>query len=403
MQAQPQQPPASAIWALGLTQIVGYGTLFYSFAILAPSIAAELGVTQQWAFGALSVALFLGSLVAPAAGTLADRFGAGTVMTAGSAASAVALVACAMAPDRWSFAAALVAMELAATCVLYATAFVAVVQLSGAGGQRSITHLTLIGGFASTLFWPLTTLLHQHLDWREVLLVFAACNLAICMPIHSWVARTTRRRQAIDAAPSTDVSPPAPAAAPVPRRRLVFLLMFAGFAIEGFVLSAVLLHMVPLIGALGLGAAGVLVSTLFGPAQVASRVINMALGSKVRQTALAIMAAALLPAGLAAALGFAPATAGVALFVILFGMGSGLMSIIGGSLPLEVFGRAGYGANVGIMSAARQFSTSFAPFVFAAMMAQLGVPVSLSVLAALGACGAAVFAAVAWIVRRRPG
>jgi hypothetical protein len=331
---------------------------------------------------------------------MADRLGAGTVMTAGSVASTAALVACALAPERWSFAAALIAMELAATCVLYATAFVAVVQLSVAGGQRSITHLTLIGGFASTLFWPLTTLLHQQLDWREVLLVFAAFNLLICMPIHGWIARTTRRRR-FAAEVRTDAPAPPSVEATVPRRRLVFALMFAGFAIEGFVLSAVLLHMVPLIGALGLGTAGVLVSTLFGPAQVASRVINMALGGGMRQTVLAVIAAALLPVGLGVALGFAPAVAGVALFVILYGMGSGLMSIIGGSLPLEVFGRAGYGANVGMMSAARQVSTSFAPFVFAAMMAGLGVPVSLAALAVLGALGVAVFAAVAWIMRRR--
>ena len=66
--------------------------------------------------------------------------------------------------DASSFVAALIAMELASCFVLYSTAFVAIVQIGPVGAQRSITHLTLIAGFASTLFWPLTSLLHEHLD-----------------------------------------------------------------------------------------------------------------------------------------------------------------------------------------------------------------------------------------------
>src|SRR5262245_24243092 len=75
---------AKAIWALGLTQIIGYGTLYYSFSILAPSMAQEFGLSEGWAFGALSASLFAGSLFAPTAGRWADRFGAGRIMTAGS-------------------------------------------------------------------------------------------------------------------------------------------------------------------------------------------------------------------------------------------------------------------------------------------------------------------------------
>jgi MFS family permease len=398
MHALQTKPPAAAVWALGLTQVIGFGTLFYSFAILAPAISDEFALPAQWPFGALSVALFFGSLISPAAGRMADRFGAGRMMTAGSAAAALTLAAAALAPERWSFAAALVAMELASCFVLYATAFVAIVQLGPAGGQRGIVHLTLIGGFASTVFWPLTTALHGELSWREVYLVFAALNLALCLPIHWWIARLTRRRLAAVAEGAGAAGRPA-ASAPSGRRRSVFLLMLAGFAVEGFVLSAVLLHMVPLIGALGLGAAGVLVSTLFGPAQVASRLINMTFGSKLRQTVLVIIAASLLPAGIAVALGFAPAVAGIAVFVVLFGLGSGLLSIVTGTLPLEVFGHEGYGGSVGWMSAARQFTTAFAPFVFAVMMAEMGVRPSLAALLALAGCGIALLAALAWMTR----
>ncbi len=392
--------PAWAIWALGVTQIVGYGTLYYSFAILAPDMAAEFGLATQWVFGALSVALLLGSLLAPTAGKLADRHGAGRVMTLGSLAAALALTACALAPDRYSFVAALVAMELASCFVLYATAFVAIVQIGAVGAQRSITHLTLIAGFASTLFWPLTTFLHGHLDWREIYLVFAAANLLVCLPVHARLATLAawRAKPSVDAGSAVNHVPDATPLDP-DKARIAFLLMMAGFAVEGFILSAVLLHMVPLLAALGLGTAGVAAATLFGPAQVASRLVNMVFGGRLRQSVLAITAATLVAAGLATLLASSPMVIGIAAFVVLFGLGSGLTSIVGGTLPLEVFGRKAYGHHVGWMSAARQFTSAFAPFVFAVMMAGLTIPGALLVLTGTAVAGVLVFGALAVLLR----
>ena len=390
--------PASAIWALGLTQIIGYGTLYYSFAILAPGMAADFDLPEHWIFGALSVALFVGSLLAPTAGRLADRYGAGRVMCLGSAAAALALVAAALSPNAAAFVAALVMMELAACFVLYATAFVAIVQLGDTGASRSITHLTLIAGFASTAFWPLTTALYAELSWREVYVVFAALNLFICLPVHFWLMRLHRPAVAVAApaekAPASDERPVDPR-----RRTSAFLLMMGGFAAAGFVLSAVLLHMVPLLTALGLGTAGVLVATLFGPSQVASRLINMVFGGRLPQTVLAVIATGLLAAGITLLLVGAPNVAVIAFFVVLFGLGSGLVSIVGGTLPLEVFGREGYGRRVGWMSAARQFTSAFAPFVLALMMARFSVPLSLATLLVVSLLGVLGFAVIVHLQR----
>lgn len=389
-----------AIWALGLTQIIGYGTLYYSFSILAPAMAGEFGLTEGWVFGALSASLFAGSVFAPTAGRWADRFGAGRIMTVGSVAAAVALALCAVAPDRVTFVLALLAMELASSFVLYSAAFVAIVQIGVPRPQRSITHLTLIAGFASTLFWPLTSALHAHLTWREVYLLFAALNLGLCLPIHAWLMRLSRRHAT---ARSQEREPIPEAGAPLDpwRGRAVFLLMLAGFATEGFVLSAILIHMVPLTAALGLGTAGLFVSTLFGPAQVASRLINMLFGGRLQQTHLAVIAASLLTAGLCALLLTTPWLPGAFVFVLLFGLGSGLTSIVGGTLPLELFGREGYGARLGWASAARQFTSAFAPFALAFMMARASVANSLWVLVVVAASG--VIAVLAIVLLRRRG
>ena len=148
---------AAAIWALGISQIIGYGTLYYSFSILAPAIAAEFGVAVEWIYGSISLALLAGGLISPYAGGLADRHGAALVLSVGSVAAALALVICGLANSAFLFLAGLVPVELASAFVLYSTAFALLAQTTGPQAQRSITFLTLIAGFASTIFWPLTS------------------------------------------------------------------------------------------------------------------------------------------------------------------------------------------------------------------------------------------------------
>jgi MFS family permease len=394
--------PPAALWALGLTQIVGYGTLYYSFSILVPDIARDLAWSAQGVFGALSAALIVGGFFAPTAGKCADRFRAGRVMMFGSAAAAFALFACALAPGKATFVLALVAMELASSFVLYSAAFVAIVQFGGTGAQRSITHLTLIAGFASTLFWPLTTAMHLVLSWREVYVVFAAMNLVICLPIHAWIARlTSRLPDAMSSIPAATSSLwEQPIAFEPKDRTAVFLLMLTGFAVEGFVLSSILVHMVPLTTALGMGTAGLLVAGLFGPSQVASRFINMLFGGRLPQIWLAVIAASLLPVALAVLLATTPSIAGAVLFAVLFGLGSGLTSIVGGTLPLELFGRAGYGAQLGWVTGARQLSSALAPFALSMAMAGTGVAVSLWATAAFGGIGILGFSGIVLVKRR---
>jgi MFS family permease len=176
--------------------------------------------------------------------------------------------------------------------------------------------------------------------------------------------------------------------------------MLAGFAIEGFVLSAILVQMVPLLAAVGLGAAAVLVASLFGPSQVVSRFINMLFGHDLPQTWLAFGATAALAGGLAILLLTAPSVSGAILFAVLFGFGSGLMSIVGGTLLLELFGQARYGSYVGWITAARQFSSAFAPFGLNLMIASFGVFPALWLNVLVGLLGIVAFAGIVVIARQ---
>lgn len=390
--------PTAIVWMLGATQIIGYGTLYYGFAILAGDIAAEFGWPVSWVFGAFSVALLFGGLVAPAVGRSIDRRGAAAVMAVGSVAAAIALAATAILTGAIAFCLGLVAIQVAAALVLYDAAFVAIVQTIGSGSRRRITHLTLIAGFASTLFWPLTSWLHSFVDWRGVLLLFAAANLAVCLPLHLLLAMARSRREEPAASSTPIVIPEEPL--PTEWQPRVLWLVTVGFALSGFLLSAILAQMVPMLQALGLGASALLVSTLFGPAQVLVRFVNMVFGVRRHPLFITILAVVMLPVATLIVMGTAPLVAGAVVFAILLGFGSGLKSIVQGTLPLALFGSVSYGARLGRMALVRQFLAAIAPFAFAFTSDQFGTTAALVLLVALAVLGLAAFFEVARIRRR---
>ncbi|WP_454857538.1 arsenite efflux MFS transporter ArsK [Rhizobium binxianense] len=393
-----ERPPLAAILALGLTQIIGYGTLYYSFSILAPAMAKDFGWSSEWIFGVLSSALLIGGLTAPSLGKWIDRLGAGRVMTAGSAIAAAALVACAVAPAGIVFIIALIAIETASNLVQYGAAFALLVQLRPQTAQRSITYLTLIGGFASTIFWPITTALHAQMSWQNVYIAFAGLNLFVCLPLHAWLSSGLKqsRRQSDGASPGRVIEGTLSPSV----RQLGLALMVIGFSMQSLVSSALLVHMVPLLSGLGLGATAAVVGTLFGPSQVLSRFTNMMLGGNLPPLKLAMIAAALMPAALVILLLSAPSVAGAMAFAIVLGLGNGLFSIVSGTLPLMLFGSEGYGKLQGKVMSARLVVSAAAPFTLAFMMEKAGVSWSLAITAALGGTAVLAFVAIDAILHR---
>jgi len=385
---------AFLVFGLGLTQIIGYGTLYYSFSILAPDMAADFGWPVEAVFGIFSASLLAGGLVAPRVGRWMDRYGASRVMTIGSAAAAVILIICASAFNAATYVAGIVAIEIVSALVLYNAAFATLVQIIPGNAQRSITHLTLIAGFASTIFWPVTVELHQYLSWREVYLIFAALNLAVCLPVHLWITRMSRLTASTNPASKHATTEATGGIVLAEDRRRAFLLTATGFALQGFALAALLFHMVPLLGAVGLGASAVLVGTLFGPAQVLSRFTNMLLGRNISPLVLAILSAAFIVCGASVLIVSGDWIAGAILFALLVGLGSGLASIVQGSLPLFLFGPSGYGEMLGKLAAVRLAVSAAAPFAFAVLIEQGGARVALSAVVVLGIGAIVAFTAI---------
>ncbi len=378
--------------ALGLTQIIGYGTLYYSFSILAPGMAADVGMSREAVFGTFSAALLAGGFAAPFTGAWLDRFGAARMMALGSVFCALLLALCASSPAAWFFVGAVILAQVATGLVTYQAAFAALVEHAPQNATRNITYLTLMAGFASSIFWPITTTLAAHFDWRTIYLMFAVLNLVVCLPVHLALAGGRARRAALVSS-ETPRPPVVGVLAPEERRGAMIIISLA-FALSGFALSSLLVHMVPMLGALGLGAAAVTVSALFGPSQVASRLVNMVFGERLPPTALAMVSTALIAVGGVVLAITDGNLAGAVVFALCVGMGSGIGSIAQGSVPLHLFGSEGYGAIAGRMTAARLVASAAAPAVFALAMERLGIPVALLLNAALGALGMVGFALV---------
>lgn len=388
---------------IGITQTIGYGSLYYSFGVLAPFMAEDTGLSLTFVYGLFSIALLASGFVAPRAGRLFDGNDPARVMAVGSCISAAALVFWALAPGRVAFGAFLIVTEMSSVLVLYEAAFVLAARLSPANARRTITGITLIAGFASTIFWPLTSWLAGFIEWRTILLIFAALNLFVCAPLHVFLMRRTPRAMPAQADAGQKLAEGTLTSSR--DRTVAFRLLLVAFAANAFVMSAVHLHLIGLLGALGLGASAALIGALIGPAQVAGRIAEFTAGPRISVMSVALFATGALPAGLGFLIGGSGYLAAAVVFALVFGAGQGLSYIVRGVLPLTLFGANGYGARTGRINSVRLFVSAGAPFLAAAIFERFGAQTALGVIAAAGLVGFIAIIAIVPILRRagQPG
>ncbi len=382
---------------LGITQTVGYGTLYYAFGVLAPKMAADTGFSLTSVFGLFSLSLAASGFFAPRFGRLMERHSPAFIMTAGSALCALMLVLWALFPGKPAFAVLVVLVELSSILVLYEAAFVAAARLVPVSQARSaITGITFVAGFASTVFWPLTQWLSGFLDWREVYLVYAALQVAICLPIHYWLWRHFPKVQGSSDTDATEQEEHGAVREPGLRRR-IFILLLAGFAAQSFVIAAIHLHLIGILGGLGLAGSAAFIGALLGPSQVAARVAEFAGSSRFSIRPALVFCAVSLPIALAVLFIGAPAVIPAIAFAVIFGAGQGLSYVVRGVLPLQIFGRTGYGELTGWFNSARLYVASAAPFATAVLFENGGVLVALGFLIGISVLAAAtlVFASIA--------
>jgi hypothetical protein len=351
--------------ALGTTQTISWASSYYLPAVLAVPIARELGLPNAWIFGAFSAALIVMALLGPLVGRQIDLKGGRVVLALSHIVIAGGLVLLASAGGTGSMALAWGMLGVGMAMGLYDAAFSALAGFYGADARRSITGITLIAGFASTIGWPIHALLEAAYGWRVTCLVWATVHLLVCLPLALTMLPRQTAPTAATSADAKDGGPDAVSSGATMTRSMWLIALM--FSVAWFVTGAMATHLPRLLQELGATpTAAIAAAALVGPAQVAARVVEFSLLGKLHPLVSARTATLLHPLG-AGLLAFFGAPA-VALFTILHGAGNGLLTIVKGTLPLALFGPHGYGLRQGLLAAPARFSQATAPFLFSLVL-----------------------------------
>jgi MFS family permease len=347
--------------ALGTAQTLAWASSYYLPAILADPISAGIGVPRSWVFGAFSLALLIAAFAGPAVGRIIDRHGGRGVLLLSNIVLAGGLVMLAVATGPVLLFAAWTILGVGMSLGLYDAGFAALTALYGRNARGPITGITLFAGFASTVSWPLSTILNNALGWRETVLVWALLNIVIGLPLN-WLLPAASRQAA---------GPPTTAHAIgwKPYKQM-FLLAFV-FAAVWFVTGSMAAHLPRLLERAGASSVeAIAASALVGPAQVAARLVEFVVLRRAHPLISARVAALLHPIGAAIFVVFgAPAAAAFAIF---YGAGNGLLTIARGTVPLAVFGPEGYGERTGLLGAPARAAQAFAPLLFGLLLDAIG-------------------------------
>jgi MFS family permease len=363
------RPPWATVWALSVTEIVSWGSIYYAISVLLPSMEAEFGWSRDSIIGAFSLGLLLGGAGAYPVGACIDRYGGRMVMTVGSLAAGILLLLLARTHSLLEFYLLWAGLGLTMAMVLYEPAFAVITQCFGSQARKGITALTLTGGFASTVFWPLTQYLIAAVGWREAVLVLALLNLLLCAPLHAWFLPPSAGAKI--GAPAAG-QPASPGLGAVITSQAFWMLAIS-FTANMLAFSALSIHLIPLLSERGYGMDdAVWIAALVGPMQVVGRIGEFTVGTRFRATQVAIFALSMLPVALLC-LNYADSVWLVLLlFVVPYGASNGIMTIARGVIPIEIFGRDRYGAVNGALSTPVVAARALGPFVAALVWSAAG-------------------------------
>ncbi|MFI7491746.1 MFS transporter [Micromonospora echinaurantiaca] len=389
--------PGRMVAALAVTQTIGYGTLYYAYAVLLAPMAAALGASTAAVTGALTASVIAGALAAVPVGRWLDRHGGRGLMTGGSLAATALLIAWSQVDTVGQLYAVMIGIGVAGAMVLYEPAFAVIVSwYAPPRRDRALLAVTIVAGFASTIFLPLTGLLVARLDWRGALLVLAVVHAVTTVPLH---AATVRRPPGPhpDRAASRNAGgqgrPDRPRGA---TRRAVrdarFWILVATFVAHGSATSTMTVHLVGFLT--DRGHAATFAATVAGLLGILSVTGRLVLTGARRRLSVPTVLAVIFAVQAAAALGLAAAggtRVGAVLGVTAFGLGFGVASLAVPALLADRYGTVGYAAVAGLLAAPVTLAKATAPLAGALLLHRTGYG---PLLAAVAGCCALAAAGV---------
>jgi MFS family permease len=377
--------------ALGFTQTIAWASSTYLPAILAVPMAEDLAISPTTVFGAFSVSLIVMAIAGPSVGRAIDRHGGRGLLAIANVVLAIGLACLALVNGIVGLYLAWCVLGLGMALGLYDSAFATLVRLHGTNARLLITGITLIAGFASTVGWPVSAWLTGHVGWRGACLAWALINLVVALPINLlFIPRATGTTKSSPTDSSRD-------SLNAPRLAMPLLIAFA--AMTSFVTSAMAAHLPGLLAAMGAtSVVAVGAAALLGPSQVVARIVEILAARRYRVHPLvpARVATALHPLAGATLAAFGGGAAPAIAYALLHGAGNGLITIVRGTLPLALFGQAGYGQRQGVIAILARVMQAAAPVSYAWVLYEVGPKAAIALTAALS------LAALAALLALRP-
>ncbi|MFP3344051.1 MFS transporter [Halomonas sp. SIMBA_159] len=346
---------------LGSAQTLSWASSYYLPAILAVPIGREMGLSSSWVFGAFSAALLLVAILGPSVGRLIDRQGGRGVLMASNGVMALGLAALSLSQGAVSLVFAWLVIGVGMALGLYDAAFATLSRLLGNQARASITGVTLVAGFASTVGWPVTAFIESEWGWRVACASWALAHVLVGLPLNARLPKAEPSAE-FNASSTTSVSPDRP--------RFTMLLLAYVFAAGWFVSTAMAAHLPRLLQESGVSlSVAIAAAALVGPAQVAARMGEFVLLRRFHPLVAGRVATTLHPLGAALLTLFGMPAAG---FALLHGAGNGMMTIASGTLPLALFGPHGFGRRQGLIMVPARALQALAPLLFGLLIDQAG-------------------------------
>ena len=369
----------AVITALGFAQILAWGTSFYFPAVFATAIVADTGWSLGWVVSGTSIGLLVAGLISPQVGKIIDKHGGRPVLLASSLFYAAGLIGAGLAPNLPLYLLAWAVLGIGMGTGLYDAVFAALGRLYGSEARGAITNLTLFGGFASTVCWPLSAFMIDHVGWRVACLIYAGLHLAVALPLQMAVVRQAPARGVPDKQEGKPHQPAEPSR--IENETLIFALLAVVLSISAGIGSIVVVNFMIFLQVRGVDyAVAVSLGTLFGPAQVGARVVERLFGNRYHPIWTMIASCSLMAIGLIMLLGYFPI---LLLIILLYGAGYGISWIGRGTLPLALFGPLRFPRLMGKLAFPSLIVQAAAPSAGAWLIEASGANVTIGVLTVL--------------------
>jgi MFS family permease len=376
-----------AVSVTGAAQVIASAGAHYLPAVIAIPASRDLGLAPAVLFAGFSIALGVSALAGPLAGKMVDRFGGRPVLMLSNVIFALGLTFLGFAEGMWSVLLGYAVLGLGMATGLFEVAFSAIVRLFGKSSRNPITGVTLIAGFASFVAWTVSVYVESKFGWSGVCWFWACVHIVVGLPLNALLPSplSPSAEIALNAA-STKKDNPAPESAgagagagsgaaptepaPIPSKYTAFLLAFV-FAANSFVGMGLMIHMPRMLEGMGVPLTlAFTIGSLVGPSQVLGRLIDFFFMRRWHPLVSTRLAALTHPIGGALLLAFGAPFAMA--FVVLHGIGNGILIIARGTLPLAIFGTKGYGQRQGWLMMPSKFAQAAAPFLFGLALTDWG-------------------------------